>query len=136
MVAEYAVSHRITMLAQPGVPILSYWRYRPADPWAVTVELHWRGEVAPWVMARELIADGLRGLAGSSAGDVHVWPTDAGRVALHLSPPSGSSTLTAVAAQVRRFLARTYAWVPAGEESAHLDVDGALSRLLAEGSAP
>jgi hypothetical protein len=50
---------------------------------------------------------------------------------ISLTSPDGQAVLEATSEDVRVFLDRTSQVVPDGEESAHLDLDAALSRLLA-----
>jgi hypothetical protein len=69
-------------------------------------------------------------------GDVRVWPsseTGVDVVYVSLSSPEGEALLEAPARELSMFLKRTYVAVPAGSESAYLDIDGALANLLAGG---
>jgi hypothetical protein len=50
---------------------------------------------------------------------------------ISLTSPDGQAVLEATADDVRSFLDRTTAFVADGQESAHLDLDAALARLLA-----
>lgn len=127
-VAEFPVQVPITMLCDRRVPLRTVWCYRPAASYAVTVGLEHADGWVGWCFARDLVADGLRQLAGRS--DVWMWPADRGRVALLLNGAESSMVLTALASEVGKFLALTYGWVPAGQESAYLDVDAAVAQLL------
>jgi hypothetical protein len=109
-------------------------RYDRHDPFAVTLTILAPGCPVRWSMARDLLLDGCFQPAGE--GDVRVEPCldDAGRavVLLELSSPHGSAILTTPTAGVMGFLERVLATVPLGTESGHLDVDGAINRLLQE----
>jgi hypothetical protein len=63
-----------------------------------------------------------------------VWPWNTPRgefVALALSSPDGNALFEVPRSVLVRFLRRTYVVVPRGREADHLDVDAAVSRLLA-----
>lgn len=136
---RWPVRMPVGMRTEDRVPVASSWRYDPADPWAVAVVFTDPrvndGEVPMWGFARDLLAAGLHRPAG--IGDVQLWPAYdilTPVTAVRLSSPDGEAVLTVESADVQRFLARTYAWVPAGDEAAHVDVDAAVARLLEVGS--
>lgn len=136
---RWPVRMPVGMRTRERVLVVSSWRYDPADPWAVTVVFTdpWvnDGAVPMWWFARELLAAGLHRPAGM--GDVQLWPAYdilLPVVVMRLSSPDGESVLTVQSADVERFLARTYAWVPAGDEARFVDVDAAVARLLEVGS--
>lgn len=86
-----------------------------------------------WVFARDTLADGVDRPTGH--GDVRVWPCaprDLGRdvVYLSLTSPDGRALLEAPAAELSAFLLRSYAAVPRGAETHHLDMDATLAALL------
>lgn len=84
-----------------------------------------------WSFARSLLVDGLLEPAG--LGDVRVWPwrTGAGpAIALALSSPDGQALFELPRGTLEEFLHSTFAVVPCGTESDHLDVDLAVSVLL------
>lgn len=114
------------------------FRYSPGDPWAVTVELSSpSGASVTWTFARELLALGRYEPVGD--GDVHVWPclgADAcAVVVIELDPGANGVLLEASAREIHAFVEETLAVVPAGSESARLDIDAALARLLSSSSA-
>lgn len=121
----------------PPVVIHSQLRYGAADPYPVEA-LFDAGGAAPvrWVFSRDLLAAGLRDHVGE--GDVSVGPVPVPRdggshepvVRLRLASPDGSAVLEAPARVLGAFLAETYAAVPTGAESAHLDVDAAIGAIL------
>lgn len=109
------------------------FRYRPSDPWAVTVELNSpSGAAVTWTFARDLLVHGRYEPVGD--GDVHVWPclsADASAVVvIELDPGEHGVLLEASTRELDAFVDAALAAVPAGCESAHLDIDAALSRLL------
>jgi hypothetical protein len=110
-------------------------RYDPADPYAIHVLFHAEstgGEAVSWSFARELLMTGLDEPAG--IGDVRVWPWATPRgdfVALALSSPDGNALFEVTRSVLVRFLRRTYIVVPRGREAEYLDLDAAVTRLLA-----
>ncbi|HET8604604.1 MAG TPA: SsgA family sporulation/cell division regulator [Marmoricola sp.] len=114
------------------------FRYIPSDPWAVTVELSSHtGASVTWTFARELLAQGRYEPVGD--GDVHIWPclgSDASAVViLELDPGANGVLLEASAREVNAFVEAALALVPAGTESARLDIDASLARLLSGSTA-
>jgi hypothetical protein len=104
-----------------------------------------------WVLARDLLAAGLR--ASEGIGDVRAWPSAAscdpaaagagagtgvgaaagsGILNIAMSSPFGQAQFETSARAVEEFLARTYAVVPAGQEPAYLDIDADLAELLSQ----
>jgi hypothetical protein len=61
-------------------------------------------------------------------------PGDRDRVVVALCAPSGHAEFAVSVRSLRELLHRTYALVPEGAESAHLDLDAGLSELLNPGS--
>ena len=104
-----------------------------ADPYAVTLTFYTDGPEVTWSFARDLLATGVREPAGS--GDVHVWPSvdrDGGPVTvIELQSPGGQALLQAPTADISSFIQATEKVVPAGQESAHLDLDSLVDALLA-----
>jgi hypothetical protein len=128
-------------LVVPGgspLPVVAGLRYDPTDPYAVHVGFHTGpspdspdDEVVEWTFARQLLTDGVSRDVGD--GDVQVWPSQtAGRpvVCLALSSPSGRALFEVPLGSLVEFLTRTYAAVPTGSESAHVDLDAELALLL------
>jgi hypothetical protein len=114
------------------VDVPTTMRYRAEDPYAVTLVFHSGGGDVEWIVSRTLVLQGLAAPAGD--GDVKVYPSvseDARAVAiLDFSSPDGRLIAQADSLQVQSFLARTFAIVPVGTESNHLDMDGLLAALL------
>ena len=126
-------------LVVPGataLPVRADLSYDAADPYAVTVAFHTgagtTADVVEWTFARQLLTDGVTSPVGQ--GDVQVWPstTDAEPVVcLSLSSPSGKALFEVPVPELVEFLTMTYAAVPTGAESDHVDVDAELAELLA-----
>ncbi len=107
--------------------------FEPSDPYAVSMRLEARSGTVVWTFARELLAEGIYAPVGD--GDVQVWPCLSNQgdavVIIELSSPDGTAMLQAPSRSVHDFVARSQAAVPAGAESAHLEMDALISQLLA-----
>ncbi|MDC0769869.1 SsgA family sporulation/cell division regulator [Streptomyces sp. HD] len=107
-------------------------RYASTDPLAVHLdfpgEVSLDGQGATWTFARCLLESGLRGSAGD--GDVHIWPCGPERTVVELHSPYGMALLQFDTCVLQRFLLRTYAAVPAGEEDLGAVVERGLSALF------
>jgi hypothetical protein len=132
---EVETSLRLVAPDATALPVRASLRYDPTDPYAVHVLFHAEsagGEAVSWSFARELLVTGLDDPAG--IGDVRVWPWATPRgdfVALALSSPDGNALFEVPRSVLVRFLRRTYVVVPRGRETEYLDLDGAVTRLLA-----
>ncbi|MGW7070872.1 SsgA family sporulation/cell division regulator [Streptomyces sp. NPDC054855] len=131
-------SVKCTVAAQLGtqrntsMPVPAELHYDLTDPCAVRLSLG-----APltspvdWVFARELLAQGLHLSAG--IGDVLVTPLGphrARRVRITLRSATGSALVDIDAAEVDAFLQQSFALVPPGAESAHIDLDRAVAAAM------
>lgn len=128
---EAAVQLRLVVADADAVPLPVSLRYSAADPYAVRAVFSGDGMEVEWVFARDLLRTGLATPVGD--GDVHVWPSwGTGRelLMISLTSPDGQAVLEAGASDVRDFLDRTAVVVPDGSESAYLDLDAAVARLL------
>ncbi|MBV9831382.1 MAG: SsgA family sporulation/cell division regulator [Marmoricola sp.] len=108
--------------------------FDPTDPYAVQLVVgQGDGPVVTWSFARDLLAEGLYDPIGD--GDVIVWPclaTDGKAVVvIELRSPHGMAMLQTPSRTVQRFVETIYESVPAGAESARIDVDAMLAHLLA-----
>ena len=133
-------------LVGPGqviVPLTADLNYSQQDPYAVRMSIYaGADEPVDWSIDRDLLAAALHARQG--IGDVRAWPsaasapagkgTDAEEKILNivLGPPGGCARFEASAAGIEAFLARTYELVPAGQESACLDLDTELIELLSQ----
>lgn len=115
-----------------AVPLMASLCYTGDDPYAIRMAFHvGADEPVEWIFSRELLAEGIDGPAGE--GDVHVWPgTDHGLGILHvaLSSPFGHAHFEAPMISISEFLARTFAVIPAGQESTFINIDDELDELL------
>jgi hypothetical protein len=106
--------------------------YDPTDPYAVSIGF------APGVSdeRRELDRSSLARGITEPVGGAHLslWPslTSEGRavVVLSMVSPDGDLVCEIRTNQLHRFLTRTFALVPVGTESEHLDLDRVVERLL------
>src|SRR3954454_12050507 len=130
---------RLVVPGAASLPVRAGLRYDVADPYAVQVAFHTGngndGEIVQWTFARQLLTDGVTAPVGQ--GDVQVWPsTDedgragSGVVCLSLSSPSGKALFEIPVSELVEFLTMTYAAVPTGAESDHVDVAAELAVLL------
>ncbi|MEU4099835.1 SsgA family sporulation/cell division regulator [Streptomyces tanashiensis] len=126
-----AVTAYVSTPNGPRLPLPAELRYGVLDPYAVRLSLI--SPVQPpvtWVFARELLTEGTMRPTGS--GDVLVVPGDGHhsrslRVILRNS--TGTALIDLEAARVALFLQQTFALVPVGTESNHLDLDGVIHAL-------
>jgi hypothetical protein len=125
---------RLVVPGTASIPVSAGLRYDVTDPYAVHVTFH-AGAAVQWTFARQLLTDGVSTPAGE--GDVSVWPSrTSGRpvVCLSLSSPSGRALFEVPLDQLVEFLTNTYAAVPTGCESDHIDLDAELAGLLSGGA--
>lgn len=126
---------RLVIPGAASLPVRAGLRYDVADPYAVQVAFHTGsatdGEIVEWTFARQLLTDGVSAAVGE--GDVQVWPSSSAGlsvVCLSLSSPSGKALFEVPLPELVDFLGQTYAAVPTGSESHHVDVDAELALLL------
>ena len=112
--------------------VLAELRYDVEDPFAVRGDFALDEQVVSWVFARSLLRGGLYEPTGDGDVRVRPWVDSDGRsvILIELSSPDGSAILSAPAEGVAAFVRRTEGLVPSGCESAHIDLDAALRRLL------
>lgn len=149
-----SVQHELEVrLVAPGrgaaVPLSVTLTYDSVDPYAVHALFRVAQAASPqaaspqavdrggtgveWVFARDTLADGIDRPTGQ--GDVRVWPCAPRAqgpdvVYLSLTSPDGRALLEAPAGELSAFLLRSYAAVPRGAETHHLDIDSTLAALL------
>jgi len=120
----------------PSAPVEATLTYRLDDPYAVRVAFRTRpaAEAVEWTFARQLLTDGVTAPAGT--GDVRTWPHQSQGepvVCLSLASPSGTALFEIPVNGLVEFLTRTYARIPTGSESLHVDLDRELAELLGPG---
>ncbi|MEV1024321.1 SsgA family sporulation/cell division regulator [Streptomyces sp. NPDC050264] len=122
----------------PERPVTVTLRYASADPLAIQLafpaEVTLAGVEVTWSFARTLLDEGLR--APTGAGDVHVWPCGRARTVVELHAPEGMAVVQFDTSALRRFLRRSYALVPVGDEDVTAVVDRALAALLGRPERP
>ncbi len=129
------LSLRLVVPGAASMPVRAGLRYDVADPYAVQVAFHTGNagdsDTVEWTFARSLLTEGVTAPVGE--GDVQVWPSTSGGlpvVCLSLSSPSGKALFEVPLPELAEFLGQTYAAVPTGTESDHVDVDAELALLL------
>jgi hypothetical protein len=114
------------------MPVRVELRWDATDPYAVWVVFQTgrtdAGDV-PWVLSRELLAEGLHAPAG--IGDVHIRPDEAELfiTVLELSSPSGYALFELDTVDLSEFLELTYDHVPLGAEELFIDLDFEIAML-------
>ena len=123
---------RLVILEQQiAVELMASLYYTAADPYAVRLAFHLGlDESIEWVIARELLLEGLDNRAG--LGDVQVWPAhaDTSTIYLSLTSPSGDALFEVPRDKIADFLSGTARIVPAEAESAFINIDDGLAELL------
>jgi hypothetical protein len=126
---------RLVVPRQTIVPLVASLYYSKEDPYAIRIAFHvGLDEPVEWIFARELLSSGIEGREG--LGDVVVWPSASAAdvpgdvLNIELSSPFGQAHFEAPIKEISDFLQRTYAIVPAGEETDFVDVESELAELL------
>ena len=127
---------RLVVPQQTIVPLVASLFYSTEDPYAIRIAFHvGLDEPVEWIFARDLLSMGIENREG--LGDVVVWPSagseggEPGSVLnIELSSPFGQAHFEAPVKDISDFLRRTYALVPAGDESDFVDVESELTDLL------
>lgn len=129
---EQPARGRLITADEQELPAPVTLRYVSTDPLAVHLdfppEVSLDGSAVTWTFGRALLEEGLRGPAG--AGDVHIWPCGPARVVMELHSPHGLALIRFEKAVLQRFLLRTYAAVPAGQEDIGAAVEESLGSLF------
>jgi len=107
--------------------------YVVADPYAVSMTFRTSSGDVIWTFARDLMVRGLTTAAGD--GDVHVWPcldnSGDAIVIVELSSPDGELLVQVPTRELYRFVNRTLALVPVGNESEYVNIDRLIEQLMA-----
>jgi hypothetical protein len=129
---EQAARGRLITADEQEFPVALTLRYASTQPLAVHLdfppEVTLDATPVTWTFGRTLLDEGLRAPAGD--GDVHLWPCGPGRTVMELHSPYGMALLRFGTVDLRRFLLRTYAAVPAGQEDLGASVEQGLSALF------
>ncbi|MGW1026013.1 SsgA family sporulation/cell division regulator [Streptomyces sp. NPDC002577] len=131
-VIEQSVEARL-VAAVPRMPTIpATLHYDRRDPFAVRITFPAPATLAGvevcWTFARDLLSTGIDRPAGQ--GDVQLRPYGYDRTVLEFHACEGTAIVHVRTGELRRFLARTFAIVPAGEEHLHLGLDHDLAELL------
>ena len=116
-----------------ATPIEAELQYDPRDPYAVTTVFMTGASQVRWTFGRDLLREGLYEPCGD--GDVHVWPCLDSHghavVIIELCSPDGEALVQAKTGDLTNFVDRMTKAVEPGTESALVDVEGAISLILA-----
>ncbi|SDM79821.1 SsgA family sporulation/cell division regulator [Allokutzneria albata] len=127
---EIRTTTMFNLLLAPAVTVEVELAYSTRDPYAIRMLFNpVRGKSVEWLLARDLLADGLLGEAGE--GDVRLWPIAGpmNLVEIEFSTPAGQARFGADAEVLADFLNDSYLLVPSGEEALWFDFDQELALL-------
>ncbi|WP_367322147.1 SsgA family sporulation/cell division regulator [Streptomyces sp. HUAS ZL42] len=123
-------AHVITRTRE--IAVSATLRYASTDPLAVHITFPARfslgGEAVTWTFARTLLEEGLGTPAG--IGDVHIWPCGPSHTIVEFASPQGLAMIRFDTTALHRFLLRSYAAVPPGDESLEPALDEGLMSLF------
>ncbi|MFD7921173.1 SsgA family sporulation/cell division regulator [Streptomyces sp. NPDC059740] len=129
---DQAIQVRLIATAPGPQAVPAVLHYHPDDPFAVRIsfppEISLDGAEVDWIFARDLLASGLAAPAGQ--GDVRVEPAGRSRTLMEFHVPDGVAMVQMRTEDLHCFLERSYQAVPAGQEDAHLHLDGDLTELF------
>jgi hypothetical protein len=112
-------------------PLLTRWSYRADDPFAVMMSISRpSGRWIDWLLSRDLLIEGLAIPAG--IGDVRLTPfTDEefDVLEVRIGDDEGFASLEFDRDLIERFLEATFDIVPAGAESAVIDVEAEIEKI-------
>ncbi|AZM56807.1 SsgA family sporulation/cell division regulator [Streptomyces sp. WAC 01529] len=131
-VIEQAVEARLVAAAPRMPTIPATLHYDRRDPFAVRMSFPapatLEGVEVYWTFARELLTVGVERAVGD--GDVRVRPYGFDRTVVEFHAPEGTAIVHIRTGELRRFLLRTTALVPVGQEHRHVDLDQDLAELM------
>ncbi|MEV8314251.1 SsgA family sporulation/cell division regulator [Streptomyces sp. NPDC059900] len=129
---DQAVEARLVAAAPRMPTIPASLHYDRNDPFAVRMSFPapatLEGIEVYWTFARELLTLGMEQAVGD--GDVRVRPYGFDRTVVEFHAPEGTAIVHIRTGELRRFLHRTLALVPAGDEHLHVDLDHDLAELM------
>jgi len=112
-------------------PLLTRWSYRSDDPFAVMMSISRpSGRWIDWLLSRDLLIEGLAGPAG--VGDVRLTPfsdEEFDVLEVRIGDDEGFASLEFDRDLIERFLEATFDIVPAGAESAVIDVEAEIEKI-------
>jgi len=125
---------------RPDCPVMAFLSYDPADPYMVRLAFLKRGlETVVYHLSRHLLAAGLREPVTDSSATVGPHEDLEDYFVLTLTPADAYPYVVYTDRKpVERFLIRSYALVPGGQEDAHIGagLDAALTAILTSEVAP
>lgn len=131
MSGDTVVQDMFALLRQAAAPVVTRWTYDTTDPFAVTLGIQTRGKRwIDWVMARDLLIEGLSGPTG--IGDVHLQPEatqDYDIVVIEICSPDGRAVLEVDRDLLARFVDMMLEAVPSGSETAAVDMDAEIQKI-------
>jgi len=109
--------------------------YRASDPCVIQADFTADGTTSKWLLARDLLGQGLVATqeTGAGDGDVCIWrDEDPDYVLISLTGTLGTALLAAPAEPIERFVDATHALVPIGTESDSVGaaVDAFIASIL------
>jgi hypothetical protein len=131
MSGDTVVQDMFALLRQAAAPVVTRWTYDTTDPFAVTLGIQTRGKRwIDWVMARDLLIEGLSGPTG--IGDVHLQPEatqDYDIVVIEICSPDGRAVLEVDRDLLARFVDMMLEAVPSGSETTAVDMDAEIQKI-------
>ncbi|WP_055533797.1 SsgA family sporulation/cell division regulator [Streptomyces alboniger] len=131
-VIEQAVEARLVAAAPRMPTIPATLHYDRRDPFAVRMSFPapatLEGIEVYWTFARELLTEGVERAVGD--GDVRVRPYGFDRTVVEFHAPEETAIVHIRTGELRRFLHRSTALVPVGQEHRHVDLDQDLAELM------
>lgn len=120
------------LLHEAAAPVVTRWTYSTDDPFAVTLAIQTRGNrCVEWVLARDLLVTGLD--AATGIGDVRVRPAQMDEwdvMLVEIRSPDGEAVLEVDRDLLQQFVEATIEAVPLGSESATMDLDGEIEKIM------
>lgn len=131
----------LAVLHGQEMPLLTRWSYRADDPYAVVMSISRpSGRWIEWLMARDLVVDGM--LAPTGLGDVRVAPFydddfddddfdihEFDVIEVKIGDDEGFASLEFDRELVERFLGATFEVVPRGAETDVIDVAAEIEKI-------
>ncbi len=129
--AEGVTQEMFAVLYGQELPLLTRWSYRADDPYAVMMSISRpSGRWIDWLMARDLVVEGM--LAPAGVGDVRVAPfcdDEFDIIEVKIGDDEGFAALEFDRELMERYLAATFEVVALGAESDVIDVAAAIEKI-------
>jgi Streptomyces sporulation and cell division protein, SsgA len=132
MTTDTVSQDMFTVLHGQPAPVVTRWTYTAADPFAVTLGVRTRGDrFVEWLVARDLVIESLRAPAG--CGDIRMSPQQVQGydiVEIEIRSADGRAVLEVDRDLLTEFVDASATLVPVGEESAHVDLDAEINKIM------